>query len=56
MTKIIKIDSCRDCQYHCWREDLEKDVCTYKRCLKEVNLFDKIPDWCELEDYKDEKN
>jgi len=46
--RVIRVEDCWGCPNHCWREDLEKHVCT-KSNLKEVNLHDKIPSWCPLE-------
>jgi hypothetical protein len=53
--KIIKVEWCRDCPYLFWREDLHKNICLKRSSsdgVMEINIFDKFPSWCPLEDYK----
>jgi len=60
MMKIIKVKSCRECPY-CIETDYPSDhypVCGKKFGMQGIiskipDIF-KIPDWCPLEDYKED--
>ena len=59
--KIIKIDNCRECGKFNYTGYPSKYICCLewyriKKEIRDIKDIDTYPDWCPLEDYKDEKS
>jgi len=60
MTKIIKINCCKNCFFVRELADEDKTYCCIRQLMSEINELGtykiknikRIPKWCPLEDYK----